>query len=275
MRGEQRDVINMKPVEPFFRDTGAGPGIVCFHANASHSAQWRELQDDLAANFRVLALDSWGAGKSPPWPTDRVVTLSDEVALAEPVLATAGQPLILVGHSYGAAVALVAAAQNPTRVRAMALYEPTLFALLDAETPPPNAADAIREVVAKARLSLEAGDLDSAAERFIDYWMGAGAWEQIPSQRKPAISASVVNLPGWAHALLNEPTPLQVFSALELPVLYMVGKHSPASSRAVARLLIRALPNVECVEFEDLGHMGPITHPDPVNTAIMQFIERL
>lgn len=27
---------------------------------------------------------------------------------------------------------------NPGRVRAMALYEPTLFALLDAETPPPN-----------------------------------------------------------------------------------------------------------------------------------------
>ncbi|MNP68611.1 Alpha/beta hydrolase family protein [compost metagenome] len=66
-----------------------------------------------------------------------------------------------------------------------------------------------------------------------------------------------------------------MFSTLELPVLYMVGKHSPASSRAVARLLIPALPNVECVEFEDLGHMGPITHPGPVNTAIMQFIERL
>jgi pimeloyl-ACP methyl ester carboxylesterase len=39
----------------------------------------------------------------------------------------------LVGHSYGAAVALIAALATPGRVRAMALYEPTLFALLDAE----------------------------------------------------------------------------------------------------------------------------------------------
>ena len=53
---------------------------------------------------------------------------------AGPVLTRAGSPLALVGHSYGAAVALIAALATPGRVRAMALYEPTLFALLDAET---------------------------------------------------------------------------------------------------------------------------------------------
>jgi pimeloyl-ACP methyl ester carboxylesterase len=54
----------------------------------------------------------------------------------------------------------------------------------------------------------------------------------------------------------------------------MVGKDSPASSRAVARLLTGALPNVEVVELEGLGHMGPITHPEVVNQVIVQFIER-
>jgi pimeloyl-ACP methyl ester carboxylesterase len=28
------------------------------------------------------------------------------------------------------------------------------------------------------------------------------------------------------------------------------------------------------VEFEDLGHMGPMTHPDPVNDVIARFLER-
>jgi len=28
------------------------------------------------------------------------------------------------------------------------------------------------------------------------------------------------------------------------------------------------------VEFEKLGHMGPVTHPDTVNEAIGQFLER-
>ena len=101
--------------------------------------------------------------------------LHDEVTLIEPVLARAGSPLALVGHSYGAAVALIAALGNPGRVRAMALYEPTLFALLDAEMPPPNEAEGIREVVAHAALAIAAGNQDAAAERFIDYWTGTGS----------------------------------------------------------------------------------------------------
>ncbi|MFD2884306.1 hypothetical protein ACFS4T_23100 [Pseudomonas lini] len=50
--------------------------------------------------------------------------------------------------------------------------------------------------------------------------MGAGAWEQTPEQRKPSIAAAVANVQGWAHALLNEPTPLQAFRSLNLPVLF-------------------------------------------------------
>jgi len=53
-----------------------------------------------------------------------------------------------------------------------------------------------------------------------------------------------------------------------------MGKNSPASSRGVARVLTRALPRAEVVEFEGLGHMGPVTHPEAVNEAISNFLER-
>jgi pimeloyl-ACP methyl ester carboxylesterase len=260
--------------EPFFRESGSGPAVVCTHANASTSGQWRGLMELLAPAFRVLAVDSYGSGRSPEWPSDRVITLRDEAALIEPVLARAGSPLALVGHSYGAAVALIAALANPGRVRALALYEPTLFSLLDAERPAPNEADGIRNAVAAACIELDAGNPDGAAARFIDYWMGAGAWKQMPGQRKPPIAASVVNVRRWAHALSREPTPLEAFRSLDIPVLYMVGKRSTASARGVARLLTAALPRVAVVEFEKLGHMGPVTHPDPVNEAIKEFLER-
>lgn len=264
----------LQPTELFFRDSGAGPGVVCVHSNASSSAQWRGLVERLAPKFRVLAPDSYDSGKSPQWPSDRVITLGDEVALIEPVLTKAGSPLALVGHSYGAAVALIAALTNPGRVRAIALYEPTLFALLDAEAPAPNEADGIRNAVADAGLALDAGNQDAAAEHFIDYWMGSGSWKQTPEQRKPPIAASVTNVRRWAYALFKEPTPLKAFRTLNIPVLYMVGKRSTPSARGVARLLTSALPRVEVVEFENLGHMGPVTHPDPVNEVIARFIER-
>jgi pimeloyl-ACP methyl ester carboxylesterase len=231
--------------------------------------------DLLSPRFHVLAPDCYGSGKSPEWPSDRVVRLHDEVALLEPVLARAGSPLVLAGHSYGAAVALIAAMANPRRVRAMALYEPTLFALIDADSPAPNDADGIRNAVADAAIALDQGNREAAAERFIDYWMGSGSWMQTPESRKPPIAASIVNIRRWAHALFTEPTPLAAFRSLEIPILYMVGKRSTASARGVARLLTKALPRVELLEFDQLGHMGPITHPDPVNAAIARFLEQI
>lgn len=264
----------MSESEPFFREAGTGPGVVCLHANASSSSQWRALMDRLAPRFHVLAADAYGAGKSPPWPTERAVALSDEVALLEPVLARAGSPFTLVGHSYGAAVALVAAVRRPERVHALALFEPTCFSLVDAAFPRPNDAAGIRRAVELASAAHAAGQPGLAAEHFIDYWMGPGSWRATPDARRGPIEGAVRNVQGWAGALFGEPTPLSAFAALDLPVLLMIGSDSPASSRAVGRLLVQALPQVTLREFEGLGHMGPITHPDTVNETIEDFLVR-
>lgn len=259
---------------PFFREVGEGPGVVCLHSNASTSSQWRSLMDALAPCFHVVAPDGMGAGRSPPWPGRPGILLRDEAAFLEPVFAHAGEPLTLVGHSYGAAVALVAAVLQPRRVRALALYEPTLFSLL-ATSPAVNDAAGIEAVVQGAGAACDAGDLDLAAQWFIDYWMGPGSWARTPEARKPAIAASMANVRGWAHALMHDPTPLAAFAALDVPVLYMTGGRSPASSLGVARLLTATLPRVERVQFDELGHMGPITHPEVVNAAILRFLERV
>jgi pimeloyl-ACP methyl ester carboxylesterase len=258
---------------PFFLEAGSGPGVVCLHSNASHSGQWRALAEMLAPGFHVLAADAYGAGKSPAWRAKRPLRLRDEVDLLEPVFARAGDPFVLVGHSYGAAVALIAAITRPQRVRALVLYEPTLFALVDALAPPPNDADGIRNVVADAGAALDAGDLHRVAECFIDFWMGKGAWARTPESRKAPIAESVANIRAWGKALFDEPTPLSAFASLNIPVLYMVGRTSPAPSRAVARLLIPVLPQVEVVEFETAGHMGPITHQSQINAQISSFLQ--
>ncbi|MFL1456597.1 alpha/beta fold hydrolase [Marinobacter sp. GN3S48] len=262
----------MPTLQPFVREAGSGPGVVCVHSNASSSSQWRGLIELLGATHHVFAPDSYGSGKSPDWPSDREIALRNEVELLEPVMAQAGSPLTLVGHSYGAAVALVAALADPGRIRALALYEPTLFAVVDAQEPPPNGADGIRGAVAAASAALDAGDRDGAAEHFIDYWMGTGSWRATPPQRKPAISESTVNIRRWAHALLTESTPVEAFAALNVPVLYMLGELSPESAHAVARILIPVLPLVRVVELPGLGHMGPITHPEVVNAEIARFL---
>lgn len=257
----------------YFREAGSGEGVVCLHSNASASAQWRPLMERLSSRFHVFAPDLLGAGKSPAWPRGQTVTLNDEVALLDPILALAGSPLSLVGHSYGGAVALIAALAHPQMVRALVLYEPTLFSLLEEEVPGQDAANGIREVAADAAAAIDANNPSVAAARFIDYWMGDGAWDAMSESRQALIAASMCNVRGWSHALFNESTPLQAFRALEVPVLYMIGAKSPPSSRGVARLLTGVLPKVTVIEFSELGHMGPVTHPEQVNETIGQFLE--
>ena len=78
------------------------------------------------------------------------------------LLQRAGSPSILVGHLRAAAVALRIAMERPGRVRALARYEPTLFSLIEADSPAPNEADGIRSAVHAAGLALDAGDADVA-----------------------------------------------------------------------------------------------------------------
>ena len=260
---------------PFFRESGSGTGVVCIHCNASSSSQWRPLMDRLAQSHHVLAPDTHGAGRGPPWPSDRALTLLDEVALLEPVFARAGKAFALIGPSYGGAVALLAALQQPERVRALVLYEPTLFSLIDAASPRPNGADGIRQTVALAAASLARGDGSAAAEVFIDYWMGEGTWFSKPAPHRQAIEAAVVNVQGWGSALFDDTTPLAAFRALKMPVLLMQGNETTSSARAVATLLARTLPQVETLTLPGMGHMGPVTHPELVDEAIEGFLRRI
>lgn len=253
---------------PFFREAGSGPGVVCLHANASSSAQWRGLMEALAPKFHVIAADSYGAGKTPH--PGRKVTLRDEVELLDSVFARAGDPFALVGHSYGGAIALVAAVLHPRRVRAVALYEPTLFAVAES----PDDVAGIRNAADAAIALVNAGDAVGASRRFIDFWMGAETFDRMAERNREAITASIVSIEAWKEALFGEPTPLAAFGSLDVPVLLITGTRSPLSSRAVTHRLRRVLPRAEVTELDGLGHMGPVTHPQPVNDAIQRFLER-
>ena len=55
-------------------------------------------------------------------------------------------------------------------------------------------------------------------------------------------------------------------------MLFLRGGRSPPSSLAVTRLLLGALPQAGVVEFDGLGHMGPVTDPERVNPVIERFL---
>lgn len=231
--------------------------------------------DHLAARFRTIAVDLYGYGQSPAWPDDRPLSLADEAALLEPVFAAAGDRFHMIGHSYGGAVALKAALVRPARLRSLILFEPVLFAILIAEDPNQPAAREIAAVRDDTVAAVERGDLDAAGGRFVDYWMGAGAWAEMPESRRRAVASAMRKVKAEWRAAFTEPTPLSAFAALDVPTLCIMGSGSPASTRGVARLLTKTLPSVTTVGIDGVGHMAPVTHPDRVNAVIAAHLERV
>ena len=73
-------------MKPFWREAGAGPAVLCLHSNASACGQWRALMERLAGRFRVIAVDSYGAGKSPDWPPGSPGWIDDEMDLLAELL---------------------------------------------------------------------------------------------------------------------------------------------------------------------------------------------
>jgi pimeloyl-ACP methyl ester carboxylesterase len=263
----------MQTITPFFREQGAGPGVICLHSNASSSSQWRALSELLSDSFHVLAVDGYGAGKSPDWPGPGPLTLADEVRLLDDVLQRAHDSFHLVGHSYGAAVAMRAAVMHPERVRSIVIYEPTLFHLVAGGGDPADSpAEGIWRAASDSADFVDRGDNASGARRFIDFWMGDGAWDGMPPARQAGIATSVRNVRAWRDTLMDETMPLSALASLDMPVLCMWGENSPESALSVMRVLRRTLPNAVDAPQPGLGHMGPITHPDRVNAQIAEFL---
>lgn len=256
----------------FVRDSGNGPAVLCLHSNASSSAQWRALTDLLAPTHRVLAVDLLGAGRSDPWPVASGARLRHELDALAPVLQAAGGPLHLVGHSYGGAVALAAALAWPGQVRSLVLYEPTLFPLLGQPGPGAPGATGIAAVGPAAVAAVARGDLQAAAELFIDYWMGPGSWAAMPQPRRGPVAESMRPVGHWVDAVFAESWSLPALAELPMPVLVLGGERSPASARDLLPMLAAALPGARVQVLPGLGHMAPVTHPQQVNPLVAQFL---
>lgn len=249
------------------------PFVLCIHSFASSARQFRSLTERLGVRFRVASPDLYGHGERAPWSGERPFTLADESSPFEALLPDEG-PVHLVGHSYGGAVALRIAAMNGTRVRSMVLYEPAIWGTLSEVLwgePPTLEIEAVRDETMRL---LDEGRLEAAAERFVDYWSGAGTWAATPPERRPRLLAPMRSLRHAWPATFRERWSIAALRALEVPCLLLTGTRSTAAARRALSLLRELLPRAEVLELDGLGHLGPVTHPERVDAAVEAFLSQ-
>lgn len=243
-----------------WRVLGDGPvGAVALHCSLAHSGSWSGLSRALPG-LCITAPDLPAHGRSADW--DGVSDLhSDATRIAKDHLERSG-PAHLMGHSFGAVVALRLAIESPELVRSLILFEPVLFAAARSAGSPEFAAHIARTApVEKATM---AGDKHKAARIFHGIWGVGERFEDMAEARQAYIADRIHLIKAQNGTLVDDAAGLLGFTRLEsvaAPALLIEGARSPGVIDAINTELVRRLRHVRRAKVEGAGHMLPISHP--------------
>lgn len=240
------------------------------HCSLAHGGEFAGMAKEMPA-LRLIAPDLPGHGRSADW--DGQGDYHSDVT--RQVLALLAQldagPMPVIGHSFGATIALRVALERPEAVNALVLIEPVLFCAARSAGGPAFAAHLAAHAAYDA--GQRAGDLPGAAAAFQAIW-GSG-FATLPQAQQDYISARIP-LVAAANAALNEDSAgMLAFGRLEslgVPVLLVQGAASPPIIDAVHTELARRLPQVRRARVQGAGHMLPVTHAAECAALITEFL---
>lgn len=258
----------MSPLPASFPATPR-PALVLLHASASSARQWDALAQSLRTQFDVHAIDLHGHGQRPA--PGRALSVHDDAALAAAVLQRTGGGHV-IGHSYGAAVAVHLAAAAPHLVHSLALYEPVLFRLLADHAAGSYGAREVFELATFVWEQVAQQRLLPAAERFVRYWSGPKAWDALSLERQQAVAERMPVIEQQFRSLVQEALPPAALAGIDMPLLCLHGTRSTSAALQMAALLRTLLPHGRHEALEGLGHMAPVTHALAVNDRLMRFL---
>lgn len=241
----------------FWQVFGTGPRpALAIHCSLASSNAWVAVADRLADQLTMTAPDLPGHGRSAPWTGD-----GDYLRLAVRIAARfMERPVDLIGHSFGAVVAMRLAIAAPEAVRTLTLIEPVLFAAVRGSA---GWAENMA-LMDRCRAALAAGDRERAAAVFTERWGPGVAWADLPVKERDAIVQRIHLVEAGGPALDADSGRILAEGALEslaMPVLIVCGDRSPPVIAEIAEALAARLPDVGVARVPGAAHMLPITHP--------------
>lgn len=237
------------------------PLVVLLHGTLDRSTSFARVRHELRG-LRVVAYDRRGYGRSrdvrPPAAgiTEHV---DDLLAVLD------GRPAVVAGHSYGADIALTAAARPATPIRAVVAYEP----------PMPWLPDWPRDTAGRRAIwaAIEANDTEAAAEQFLRLVAGDDAWERLPERTKADRRAEGGTLLAELQSI-QDAVPYDA-AAVSVPVVVGCGSRSASHHRRATEELARALPEGELALVAGAAHGAHVSHPAEFAALVRRALSRV
>lgn len=246
--------------------------VVALHSSGASGRQWQPLAAALAGTQRVLTPDLHGHGEGPPAPRAAgAIVAADTDRVARIVLASP-PGVHLVGHSYGAAIALRVARRCGAHLASLSLVEPVAFRVLFDRYGRRRPAAEILEMAHALRIAMGSGAPDRAAERFVSYWGGASAWSRLGREARATVASRMGAIAAQFDGLAGDDFTLDDCPRITAPTLLLAGTATRAPALRIAELVASALPDVRDERLHDGTHVEALESPGRIVARIAGFI---
>ncbi len=239
---------------------GSGPSLVLVHGSFSdHKTNWEFVKPLFEKQFTVYAIARRGRGETDA--TERH-SLEDESKDVMAVIQSIGEPVFLLGHSYGAQIALAVAANSRTAFASSCSTRPSRPCVVG------------KEALARLEELAQAGDWDSFAVMFFRDRLSVPV-EELDELRAtelwPPIIADAKASLGDLRALSRYDFKAERFRELPVPVMLQIGTKSPRDLY-VTDALAAVLPDVRIAELPGQAHEAMTTAPEMYARTVSRFL---
>jgi pimeloyl-ACP methyl ester carboxylesterase len=268
----QSKFVNVEGANLHFVIQGAGRPVVLIHGNPGSCQDWARLYGPLSSRYCAFAFDRPGHGHSER-PNHRSLTVDVQAQMLHTALRELNveQP-ILVGHSWGAALALAYALEFQQDVAGLVLLAPAVYEsddgvsfltklpalpvvgdLINFLFTPLLGASVVREDLQKAFSP------DPVPKHYLRHVLTE--WTRPKKVKWYSVDDALLN------SSLPKFTPR--YSDIHVPVAIVTGDSDQiVPAKENAHRLHEALPKSHLIVLPDTGHQIPFTRPEAVVEAI-------
>lgn len=245
-----------------FERSGSGPPLVMVHGTTADHTRWAPIMPRFEPHFTVYAVDRRGRSGSGDAPDYELAREAEDMAA---VVEAIGEPVFLLGHSYGAVCSLEAALLTD-KISRLILYEPPI------PTGPPQYPP---HFPGRMQTLIDSGELEAALELFMREVVRMPDYELKAYRQLPVWQVRIQLAPTVPREMAFDQTykfDTKGFAALQVPTLLLLGGDSPPLFRQAIELLDSTLPNNRLVILPGQQHIAMDTNPELFVKEVLHFL---